>query len=222
MCGRFGFSMPPKRAAEHFGLEAAPERLAPRWNIAPTQNAACVLRHPDTDARVLRMLRWGLIPHWSKDPKVGARMINARSETVSSKPAYRAAFKSRRCLVCADCFYEWQALDEGGKRPWMYRVEGGGPFAMAGLWEYWRGPSGDVHTFVVLTCRANELTARVHERMPVILAPEAYGAWLAPGTAKRDLGGLMVPYHGPMEAVPVTRRVNTPAVDDPSVQEPAS
>ncbi len=226
MCGRFGFSIPPKNVAEHFGLETTPERLAPRWNIAPSQDAACVLRHPETGARVLRMLRWGLVPHWSKDMKAGARMINARSETVSTKPAFRAAFRSRRCLVCADAFYEWQTLEQGGKRPWLYRLTDGGPFAMAGLWEHWRGRSGDqadadVFTFAVMTCQANALTAQVHDRMPVILAPDDYGPWLDPASKPGTLGPLLVPCDRAMETVPLTRRINSPANDDPSVQKPA-
>jgi len=223
MCGRFGFSMPPKAAAEYFGLETVPRRLAPRWNIAPSQDAACVLRHPDTGARVLRMLRWGLVPHWSKDVKSGARMINARSETAAAKPAFRAAYRARRCLVCADAFYEWQSLEQGGKRPWMYRLQGGGPMALAGLWEYWRGAPDDetdLFTFAILTCPANALAARVHDRMPVILRPEDHGAWLDPAADRKAVSALLVPFAGPMEAVPLTRKINSPANDDPSVQEP--
>lgn len=225
MCGRFGYAIPPKATAGHFGLESEPERLEPRWNIAPTQDAACVLRHPDTGQRALRMLRWGLVPHWSKDLKSGARMINARSETAASKPAFRAAFRARRCLVCADAFYEWQVLEQGGKRPWMYRPKGGGPWALAGLWEHWRGVldegEAELFTFTILTCPANPLTAKVHDRMPVILAPDAYGAWLDPASERRAVTGLLRPWKGPMEAVPLTRRVNSPANDDPSIREPA-
>jgi putative SOS response-associated peptidase YedK len=218
MCGRFGFDIPRGVLAEHFGLGAAPD-VAPRYNIAPTQEAPVVLLHPDSGARVLRALRWGLVPSWSKDPRAGARLINARAEGAADKPAFRAAFKRRRCLVPAAGFYEWKRLPKG-KQPWWIRLRGGGPLAFAGLWEHWLDPQSDatLHTFTILTTAANPLVAALHDRMPVILPPRDYTVWLDPDAARPDLDALLVPYPPElMEAWPVSQRVNSPKNDDPSL-----
>ncbi|MEW5772535.1 MAG: SOS response-associated peptidase [Thermodesulfobacteriota bacterium] len=218
MCGRFGFDIPRQVLAEHFGLDAAYE-IAPRYNIAPTQEAPAVLPHPDSGARVLRSLRWGLVPSWAKDAKGGARLVNARAETAAEKPAFRAAFKRRRCLAPAAGFYEWKR-QETGKQPYWIRLLGGGPLAFAGLWDHWLDPQSGatLYTFAILTCPANPLAATLHDRMPVILPPAAYAAWLDPAATRPDLEALLAPFPaGLMEAWPVSKRVNNPRNDDPSL-----
>lgn len=221
MCGRFGFDIPRSVLAEHFSLDAVYD-VAPRYNIAPTQEAPVVLRRPDSGARVLRSLRWGLVPSWAKDSRAGARLINARSETAADKPAFRAAFKRRRCLVPAAGFYEWRRLEKG-REPWWLRLAGGGPLAFAGLWEHWLDPAAHttdatLYTFAILTCAANPLVAALHDRMPVILPPGDFAAWLDPKATRPDLEALLVPYPGElMEAWPVSKRVNRPGNDDASL-----
>lgn len=218
MCGRFGFDIPPRALSERFGLDAQYE-VAPRYNIAPTSEAPTVLLHPKSGQRVLRSLRWGLVPSWAKDSKAGARLINARAETCADRPAFRAAFQRRRCLVPAAGFYEWKRL-EGGKQPWWIRLQGGGPLAFAGLWEHWLGPAAGstLYTFAILTTPANALVAGLHHRMPAILLPAAYAAWLDPDADRPDLEALLAPFPAEdMEAWPVSRRVNNPRNDDPSL-----
>jgi len=218
MCGRFGFDMPRQALTEHFGLETAQE-IAPRYNLAPTQDAPAVLRHPESGARVLRSLRWGLVPSWARDARGGARLINARSETAAEKPAFRAAFVRRRCLIPAAGFYEWKRREQGRQPHWI-RLRTGGPLAFAGLWERWlapdaAGPDATLYTFTILTCPANALVAGLHDRMPAILAPAGYAAWLDPDAARPDLEALLVPYPAElMEAWPVSLRVNNPRNDD--------
>ncbi len=169
MCGRFTLRTPTHRLAEAFGVRDLPN-LPPRYNIAPTQDAAVVRPGPEGEARELAMLRWGLVPSWSEGPSAYS-MINARAETVATKPAFRAAFRHRRCLVPADGFYEWQRVD-GGKQPYLVELASGEPFAFAGLWEHWEG--GDViESFTIIVTEANELLRPIHERMPVILDPVA-------------------------------------------------
>ncbi len=183
--------------------------------MAPGQDVAAV--RMDGESRRLAMLRWGLVPGWARDPKAGPRPINARAETARTKPAFRDAFASRRCLVPADGFYEW-ARDGAGKRPWLIRMKDGGPFAFAGLWERWpvRGHGPDaLETFAILTTAANEVLAPIHHRMPVILKAAAFGPWLT---------GEEVPL-GPcppeaMTAWPVSTFVNRPANDGPRCIEP--
>ena len=216
MCGRFGFTLPTKQAMHLFGLSESVD-VEPRRNIAPMTWIFAVLAKPgDTDiTRVGRRLRWGLVPSWSKDPKMGNRMINARSETAAEKPAFRTAFRRRRCLIPADLFYEWEKT-EGGKQPHAIGLASGEPFAMAGLWEHWQSPEGgDLFTATILTTAANALVARIHDRMPVLLAPDAYEAWLAPATAPKDLQALLKPFPAEaMTATPVSKAVNNPANQD--------
>lgn len=221
MCGRFGFDIPRQVLREHFALDAVYD-IAPRYNIAPTQEAPVVLLHPESGARVLRSLRWGLVPSWARDARGGARLINARSESAADKPAFRAAFKRRRCLAPAAGFYEWKRLP-AGKQPWWIRLTGGGPLAFAGLWEHWLDPASPstdatLYSFTILTTAANPLVAGLHDRMPVILNPRDYAAWLDPAASRPDLEALLAPYPGElMEAWPVSRRVNSPQNDDPSL-----
>jgi len=202
--------------AELFELPEVPE-LAPRWNIAPTQAVAAV-RASAAGGRELVGLHWGLIPSWAKERAIGARMINARAETVAEKPAFRAALRARRCLIVADGFYEWQKAG-ARKQPWYIRMRDGRPFAFAGLWERWAaGPDEVLDSCTIVTTTPNGVVAPIHDRMPVILEWGDYAAWLDPG--QRDparLQPLLRPHPDvAMEAWPVGLRVNNPANDDAS------
>jgi putative SOS response-associated peptidase YedK len=205
-----------------FDLEGPPLNLEPRYNIAPTQDAP-IIRRNAAGARTMAMLRWGLVPSWSKEgPESGYSMINARAETVADKPAYRAAFRDRRCLVPADGFYEWRK-EAAGKQPFRFTMADGAPFVFAGLWESWRRPDGtELQSFTIIVTAANALVAGVHDRMPVILDGAAAELWLA-GGAKQDLLALLVPFAAEkMVATAVSKRVNSAANDDPGVIEPVS
>jgi putative SOS response-associated peptidase YedK len=213
-----------------FNLPEIPD-VPPRYNIAPTQLVAAVRVAAQAEAsptrgaaavRELALLHWGLIPFWAKDPKIGARMINARSETVAEKPSFRAAFRQRRCLVVADGFYEWQKT-ERGKQPFYIRLREGRTFAFAGLWERWKGPDEAlIESCTLLTTQPNELIHALHNRMPVILHPRDYELWLDPGVQQAErLQPLLQAYPaGEMEAYPVSRLVNRPENDDPRCIEP--
>jgi putative SOS response-associated peptidase YedK len=216
MCGRFILYSAGRIVAEHFQLGQEPP-LEPRYNIAPTQPVAVVRLDPDSNRRKLAMLRWGLIPFWAKDIKIGYKMINARSETAPDKPAFRSAFKKRRCLIPADGFYEWKSL-EGRKEPYLVRLRDEQPFAFAGLWERWEGPDDDViESCTILTTGANEFLSPIHDRMPVILAARDYHRWLDPLLKDpKTLHPLLVPYPpDEMKAVPVSSRVNKTTYDEP-------
>jgi putative SOS response-associated peptidase YedK len=214
MCGRFTLTSPDSGIATQFNLLNLPA-LEPRYNIAPTQPVAAVRMQEEGISRELVMLRWGLIPFWAKDPQIGARLINARSETLAEKPAFRDALRRRRCLVLSDGFYEWQKL-EGGKQPFYFRLRGGGPFGFAGLWEHWEGPEGIIESCTLITTEANDLMRAVHDRMPVILDPKDYDLWMDRGIRQGDLVlPLLRPYPSQeMTAYPVSRRVNSPENDD--------
>jgi putative SOS response-associated peptidase YedK len=221
MCGRFTLAVPGEQVAAQFQLSTTPE-LAARYNIAPTQQVAAV--HAGDAGRELALFRWGLVPTWAKDPSVGARMINARSETAAEKPSFRSALRQRRCLIPADGFYEWQAA-AGGKQPFYIRLTDGGLFAMAGLYEHWKTPEGGwLHSCTILTTEANELMRPLHDRMPVILAPEQYDMWLDPGL--RDPGPLqelLAPYPAEgMVASPVSKAVNRASNEGPELLAPAT
>jgi putative SOS response-associated peptidase YedK len=221
MCGRFTLITPAEQIAEQFELPEVPS-LSPRYNIAPTQPVAAVRQTPGNGNRELAMLHWGLVPFWAKDPGIGARMINARSETAAEKPAFRAAFRRRRCLVLADGFYEWQRLQRG-KQPFFIRRRDKGPFAIAGLWEHWKGSDGAViESCTLLTTEPNDLIRSLHNRMPVILPPEHYELWL--DTSVRDaelLQPLLRPYPSEgMSAYPISTWVNKPANEGPRCIEP--
>lgn len=221
MCGRFTLTDPDQKLAAQFELPEIPP-LAPRYNIAPTQPVAVVRLVPSSGARELAMLHWGLIPSWAKDPAIGSRLINARAETVAEKPAFRAAFGRRRCLILADGFYEWQKLN-GGKQPFYIHLHGRVPFAFAGLWERWEAPGGEaIDSCTLLTTEPNELMRSLHNRMPVILGPEHYALWLDRAVqSAAALRSLLRPYEAEqMVAFPVSRRVNSPDNDDPTCIEP--
>lgn len=224
MCGRFTLRTAPDEVLDHF--EVLPGMsLAPRFNIAPTQAVAVVLAAGEAGDRRLSTMRWGLVPFWSDDATGGARLINARSETVATKPAFRAAYKKRRCLVPADGYYEWQKV--GAKKvPWLIECQGAALFAFAGLWETWtprdahRKPiegATPIETFTILTTEANTLTRPVHDRMPVILERSNYDLWLDPGVEGGDkLASLLHPYPSErMRLGRVSTHVNNPRHDDP-------
>ena len=216
MCGRFTMYSSRDELARLFGFETdeIPDQL-PRYNIAPTQLVAVVRQ--DNGQRVIKPLRWGLIPSWAKDAKIGNSLINARSETVAEKPAFRAAFKKRRCLIPTSGFFEWMATGGKKKQPLHNRMIDGKPFALAGLWEHWAGAEGEaVETCTIITMTANDLVERVHDRMPVILAPADYGTWLTPKTPAEALQALLRPYPAEeMTAVPVGGFVSNPRHEGP-------
>lgn len=219
MCGRYTDTRRDKEFLTRMGVPEQPEFL-PRYNLAPTQDAWVAARGDDGVVR-LRRMRWGLVPFWSKDLASGSKMINARSESVAEKPAYRGAFRQRRCLVLADGFYEWRATDRG-KAPYYIRLKEGRPFVLAGLWESWQGPDGPLETFCILTGGANELVSEVHHRMPVILKEEHALKWLDPGAQPDELKGLFQPYPAAeMEFHPVSQKVNSPRHESPECVQPA-
>jgi putative SOS response-associated peptidase YedK len=178
MCGRFTLRSSGESVAKAFDLPKAPD-LSPRFNIAPGQPVAVVRQKPETEGRELSFLHWGLIPSWADDPAIGDRMANARSETAATKPSFRRAFRSRRCRIVADGFYEWQKTN-GRKQPYFIGLQNDRPFGLAGLWERWDKHGEPVESCTMLTTDANELMQPIHERMPVILPPDQYGLWLDP------------------------------------------
>ena len=219
MCGRYTLATPVGRLADEFGFDTSSKHFRTSYNVAPTQQVPAVLAEGGT--RRLEMLRWGLVPSWADDPGIGARMINARSETAPEKPSFRSAFRRRRCLIPADGFYEWKRLN-GSKQPYYFRLDGGRPFAFAGLWESWN-EDGEIRSCTILTTTANDLAEEIHERMPVILPRTHYDAWLDPETEDEELAALLGPYPGDdLEVYPVSRFVNSPGNDDPRCIEPAA
>lgn len=219
MCGRFTQATEGEIIARVFDLSDVPE-LAPRYNIAPTQDVAAV-RTGEGGGRELVKLHWGLIRSWAKERAMGARMINARAETLVEKPAFRSAFRARRCLLVADGFYEWQKLGTR-KQPHFIGFKDGRPFAFAGLWERWRGEGSEhVESCTIVTTEANELLAPIHDRMPVILNPDDFALWINPSVSETDrLTGLLGPYPSePLQAYPVSLLVNNPASDTPACRE---
>ncbi len=220
MCGRFSLSTAPDWVAEHFGLEEIPD-LKPRYNIAPTQDVA-VVRQRRKGGRHLDLLRWGLLPPSMPDTPGGAPLINARSETVMEKPSFRDAFLRRRCLVPADGFFEWKRVDRR-KQPIYFTLRDHQPFAFAGLWERWVASDGHpAESCTILTTEPNDLVLPVHDRMPLILEPAGYDAWLAHDSVpERDLVPLFRPYSGgQMESYPVSPMVNSAEPDTPECIAP--
>jgi putative SOS response-associated peptidase YedK len=216
MCGRFTLTTPAQTLAVQFDLAEVPD-LEPRYNIAPTQPVAAVRAGYESKERELVFMHWGLIPFWAKDSSIGARMINARSETAAEKSSFRTAFRRRRCLVLADGFYEWQKLD-GTKQPVYVSLQPREAFAFAGLWDRWEGPeNGVIESCTLLTCEPNELLRPIHNRMPVILNPEDYELWLDRGVQETErLQTLLGPYASAgMRTYVVSRYVNSPRNDGP-------
>lgn len=215
MCGRFFLQRDPAGVARYFGTSNAVPNLRPSWNVAPTQESAVVRRHPETGARHLDVLRWGLVPRWAKDATGAARMMNARGESVAEKPAFREAFRKRRCIVPMDGFYEWR--QEGArKQAYAVAMADGAPMAAAGLWEGWQQPDGTwLRSFSIVTTVANARQALVHERMPVLLARDAVDAWLDPAQAPEALQALLRPCPpGWLAFWPVAARVGRVAEND--------
>jgi putative SOS response-associated peptidase YedK len=218
MCGRFTLVASPSEIAEAFPWIEVPKDLTPRYNIAPLQYVAVV---PNDGQNRLTFFQWGLIPSWAKDPQIGNRFINARAETLAEKPFFRSAFRRRRCLILADGFYEWRReINKWGrvvKIPMYIRLKSGRPFALAGLWEVWEGESS-IFSCAIITTTPNELVGSIHNRMPVVLKPEAYMRWLDPKACSPEvLSEILGPYPASeMEAYPVSTLVNDPKNDLPA------
>lgn len=219
MCGRYTLAVSPAQLAARF--EVAPLALQPRYNIAPTQPAPVV--RLSNGARELALLRWGLIPSWANDAAIGARLINARSETVLEKPAFRTAFRRRRCLIPASGFYEWQQ-QTSGKQPFYFTPVDGDLMAFAGLWEQWRAPDGAVvESYTILTTAANEIVAPIHDRMPVILPPDLDALWLDPAADAARLHDLcLTPPPVALRVYPVSKAVNQVRNDGEGLIQPAT
>jgi len=214
MCGRFTLSISASVIQDYFGLEQVWE-FKPRYNIAPSQDILTVCQLPDK-SRALTSMHWGLIPSWAKEKSIGNRLINARAETVEKKPAFRSAFKSRRCLIIADGFYEWTVADH--KQPYFIHQVKNHPFGMAGLWERWISAEGKtIESCTIITTDANKTLAPIHHRMPVILEPKDFDVWLDPDIHEADqLKELLQPYkQKDFEAYPVSINVNSPRYDKP-------
>jgi putative SOS response-associated peptidase YedK len=225
MCGRFSLTVDPADLQQAFPWVQMPAgaSFGPRYNIAPTQPVAVVA---NDGKNKLDFFVWGLIPSWAKDPEIGSRMINARAETLAEKPSFRNAYRRRRCLILADGFYEWKQSPEGkSKTPMRIQLLSGQPFALAGLWELWNAADGSqVYSCTIITTEPNSLMSTIHNRMPVILPPEAYAPWLEPAEQRPEaLQGWLRPYDAAlMKAYPVSRLVNSPANDVPACIQPAA
>jgi putative SOS response-associated peptidase YedK len=219
MCGRYELHTQPAAIALAFGL-AQPPAIQARYNIAPMQMVPIVRVNAHGERELVQM-RWGLVPRWAKDPSIGARMINARAETATTRGAFRHALARRRCLLPADGFYEWQALP-GGKQPMHVARRDGNPFGMAGLYERWLSPDGEVlDTCTILTTHANAQLRPLHQRMPVIVPPEHYARWL--DHAEHDVADLLAPLSdGLLQAHAVSARVNAVRNDDAALIEPVA
>jgi putative SOS response-associated peptidase YedK len=218
MCGRFALSA-PEELASRFKLKNAPE-LAPRYNIAPSQDVAVVRLVPGTLEPEIVMLRWGLIPFWARDRKIGYKMINARGESIADKPAFRAAFKHRHCLIPASGFYEWDHKTQTN-RPYFIRQKDTDILAFAGLWEHWQGEDGEtVESCTIITTNANRIVGKIHDRMPVIIEPDKYDQWLDPELDKEIRLTLLKPFQDKrLLAYPVGKAVNNPKNDTPDCLE---
>ena len=222
MCGRYRLSRRKQIVEEYFETVSGDEDWTPRYNIAPTQPVPVIRQHPKEPVRQLSLLRWGLIPSWAKDMSGAAMMINARSETAGTKPAFRDALNSRRCLIPADGFYEWQRSGKT-KQPYCFEVNEGQLFAFAGIWDRWKDPSGNwVKSCSILTTTPNAVTSAVHARMPVILDSDCYDLWLDPGMHDMNaVSDMLKPFDaGLMRCYPVSRRVNHVANDDTECSTP--
>jgi putative SOS response-associated peptidase YedK len=226
MCGRaklegdlseikIAFRVPPDYPTPNF---------APSWNVAPTDNLPIVRYNPKAGHRTLDLMRWGLIPYWAKDIKIGFSTINAMAETVDTKPVFRAEFKQRRCLVPIEAFYEWKKLGPKDKQPYAIALADHGLMALAGLWETWRSAQETIRTFTIITTTPNELCGQIHDRMPVILAPEAWAKWI--GEEPSDdavLKRMLAPYPAERMTIwPVDKRVGNVKNNDPSLIETVS
>lgn len=215
MCGRFALTIDLADVSKKFGVEPS-MHTSPRYNIAPTQPVASIVRNGEAH---LVELRWGLIPSWAKDESIGARMINARAETLAEKASFKGLLRSKRCMIIADGFFEWKQED-GHKTPMYITMKDHEPFAFAGLWDSWKSPSGEpLRTCTIITTQPNEVVASIHDRMPAILLPEAYESWLDPSIKDEQfLSRWLAPYPAQaMTARPVSRLVNDPRHDSADI-----
>lgn len=216
MCGRFTITKGLTHWAEYAGYAAPETEFGPRFNICPGQFAPVALL--EDGKRIIKLMRWGLVPFWAKDEKIAYKTINARAETLWERASFKHAVKRRRCLILADGFYEWKKAEDG-KLPYYIYMANRDMFAMAGLWEKWdNGDDSPLHTFTIVTTMPNELVSKVHNRMPVILSAQAQEAWLNPDTPQAELGQLLAFYPaGEMGIHPVDRAVNNPKNDNPNL-----
>ena len=221
MCGRYVLTTPAEALRRLFDFIEQPN-LAPRYNIAPTQPVATIRQNAGEPARKLLMMRWGLVPSWAKDPSIGYKTINARAETVTNTPSFREPFRSQRCLIPADGFYEWQRNGKA-KQPYCFEVNDGQLFAFAGLWDRWTNPQGEViESCTILTTTPNSLLADIHDRMPAILRPDEYDLWLDPAfTDTASVSGMLRPLDAAlMRRYPVSTTVNNVQNDDADCAKP--
>jgi putative SOS response-associated peptidase YedK len=224
MCGRYVRRSDKQRIAEHFHVHgpSVPD-FGESFNVAPQTFQPVIRLNRDSGEREIVLMRWGLIPFWAKDAKMGISTINAKAETVATAPTFREAFKSRRCLVPADAFYEWQKIDAKTKQPFAIGMKDGSPYAFAGLWERWRDPATrePLETFTVITTDPNEVVEPMHNRMPVIIQPKDYDRWLTPGDPQRPPVDLLRPFPADrMNAWKVGRKVGNVKNDTPDCIEP--
>lgn len=218
MCGRFSNFSPLDVLRKRFGADPPDEPVHPRYNAAPGQKLIVI---PMDAPHTMHLCKWGLIPRWAKDPKIGNSLINARSETLEHKPAFREALRKGRCLVLADGFYEWKSTG-GRKVPYRIELKNRNPFAMAGLCSTWKDPTGkDVDTFTIITTRANEIVGSIHDRMPVIFIPEQETKWIDPLVEFQEAHRYLLPYPGhDMVAYPISTLINSPRNDTAEVIRP--
>jgi putative SOS response-associated peptidase YedK len=222
VCGRYRLSRRKQIIAEQFDTSPWDDDWNPRFNIAPTQSVPVIRQHPKEPVRQISLMKWGLIPHWAKDSSGAAGMINARSETASTKPAFRDPIRFRRCLIPSDAFYEWQRTAKA-KQPFCFEVNNGALFAFAGLWDGWKNAEGQwIKTCSILTTTPNAVTSAVHDRMPVILDPDSYDLWLDPGmNYAATASEFLKPYDARlMRCYPVSTRINHVANDDEECSRP--
>ena len=221
MCGRYQIVTDAQAIYDAFQVGAELNvALLQRYNVAPATDQQVILSA--SGHRVTRWHHWGLIPHWAKDKAIGYKTINARGESVAAKPAFRAALRQRRCLVPATGFYEWKVRD-GGKQPYLIKPRSGGLISFAGLWESWAGPDGEVRSFTIITTEPNALMARIHDRMPAIIAPEHYARWLDPALQDpAQIRPMIASYPAAaLDAIPLGRQINNARNQGPAVIEPA-
>jgi putative SOS response-associated peptidase YedK len=216
MCGRYSFAIEDELIKERFGVTVRSAIYKARYNCAPSQSLAVIsTEEPDK----LSYYRWGLIPFWAKDPSIGNKLINARAETIIDKPSFKQAFRSRRCLVLSDGFFEWDK--SGEKQPYRIILQDSAPFSMAGIWDKWENPEGEItHSFSIITTRANSLIEKIHDRMPVILKREDEKKWLV-STDDKELLDLLQPFlSDQMKTYPVSKKVNSPVNDFREILDP--
>lgn len=224
MCGRASLTKQEKELEQRFNASFYQEDIA-RYNPLPNFNIAPTHWHPvltNEDPDHLQFFRWGLIPFWAKDEKTGLKLINARAETVADKPAFREAFRKRRCLVPFDGFYEWKRQSDGTKQPYHIRVNDGDIFTVAGLWEEWKSHQGEIiHSFTLITIAPNDIMAQIHDRMPAILLPETERLWLANDVTPTELASLLVPCPDEwLQAWPIGSRIGNVRENDPDLVVP--